>query len=126
MPQSATPADECAGLATACSRAAKELKAARELITGYEQHIQAAEERIILARKEIESLKELGKMESDRAKELEHAIAAEREEIKLMLKHRDLQEKRIKSLEKSLARSRKLTLVLGAVAAVGILIGVAK
>src|SRR5262249_1180726 len=73
---SATNASECPGLARACSSAAKELKAARELITGYEQHIAASDERIRIAEQQIETLKRIGALSNERAKELENVIAA--------------------------------------------------
>jgi len=123
---SAFPAGECEGLTKACTAAARELRAARELIKGYEFHIAAADERISVAKKEIESLKELGALESERAKELEKVIAAERQKVSALLKLKDEQSKRIATVEKQLGRARKFALVTGVAAAVGILIAVAK
>lgn len=101
----------------------RELKAARELIAGYEAHIAAADARIELARKEVESLKQLTALERDRAIELGNVIASEREAKAALVKLKAEQEKRIASLEKQLRRSRKWNLVaLGAVA-IAVLIG---
>lgn len=113
-------------MARACTAAARELIAARKLIAGYEQHIEASNERIKIADRQIEALKEKGALETLRVSEFETVIAAERQQIKILLGKIDLQERRIKQLEKSLSRSRKFTLFLGAAAAVGILIAVAK
>jgi hypothetical protein len=52
--------DDCAKLSRACSAAAAELRAARELIKGYEAAIAAADAKIEIAAKEIEMLKEIG------------------------------------------------------------------
>jgi len=121
-----TRAGECPGLAKACSAAAKELKAARNLIAGYEAHIAAADERIRIAYKEIETLKSAGQLQEARAKELQNVIAAEREAKAVLVKLKAEQEKRIVNLEKQLGRARKFALVAGVAAAVGILIAVAK
>lgn len=126
MPQSDTPAGECAGLAKACSAAAKELRAARDLIKGYEAYIAASDERIELARKEIKTLKSVGALERERAKELETVIAAEREAKAVLVKLKAEQEKRVVNLQKQLGRAHKFALVTGVAAAVGILIAIAK
>jgi multidrug resistance efflux pump len=117
-------ANDCPGLARACSAAAKELKAARDLIAGYEAQIAAADARLDLAKKEIESLKQLSALESDRAGKLEEVIAAEREAKAALVKLKDEQAERIATLEKKLSRSRKATLIAAGVAAITILIGV--
>ena len=121
---STIPANDCEGLATACSRAARELKAARALIAGYEAQIAASDNRIDLARKEIETLKGLGDLHRARAAELQAVIDAEREAKAAALKQIEEQKKRIKSLEKSLSRTRKFALIAGVAAVVAILIGV--
>ena len=126
LPQSDSRAGECEGLTKACTAAARELRAARDLIKGYEQHIAATDDRIEIARKEIETLKQLGALESERAKELENVIAAERDAKAALVKLKDEQSKRIVRLEKQLGRSRRLTLIAGVAAAVGILIAVGK
>lgn len=113
-------------MARACTGAARELIAARNLIAGYEQHIAAADERINVARLEIENLKRTGELHTARASELENVIAAEREAVKLLLKRIELQQERITSLEKQLGRARKFSLIVGVAAAVGILIAIAK
>jgi hypothetical protein len=102
------------------------LKAARDLIAGYEQHIAAADERINVARLEIESLKQLSALERDRAKELQNVIDAERGAKAKLIELKALQEKRIAKLEGQAKRARKLALAAGVAAAVGILIAVAK
>jgi len=111
-------------LARACSAAAKELKAARDLIAGYEAQIAAADARLDLAKKEIESLKQLSALEGDRADKLEEVITAEREAKAALVKLKDEQAERIATLEKKLNRSRKVTLIAVGVAAITILIGV--
>ena len=121
---SATHASDCDGLARACSAAAKELKAARDLIAGYEAQIAAADARLDLAKKEIESLKQLSALEGDRADKLEEVITAEREAKAALVKLKDEQAERIATLEKKLNRSRKVTLIAVGVAAITILIGV--
>jgi hypothetical protein len=113
-------------LAKACSAAAKELKAARDLIAGYEAHIAAADERIDLAQKEIASLKELSLLQSSRANELQNVIAAEREAKSVLLRLKAEQDARIRSLEKQLGRARKFALIAGMAAGIAILIGAAK
>jgi chromosome segregation ATPase len=125
---SATPAkkSKCEGLTRACYGAAVELKAARELIAGYEAQIAAADARMDLARKEIESLLQLGELESARAKELEAVIDAERDAKEAAVLKIAEQEKRIATLEKKLSRSRKFLLVAGTAAMVAILIGIRK
>lgn len=115
--------DDCAKLARACTAAARELKAARELIAGYEAHIAASDARIELARKEIETLKKIGALERGRAIELGNVIAAEREATASLVKLKDEQAARITKLEKSLKRSRKWNLIAGVAAVVAILIG---
>lgn len=125
-PPSDTPADKCVGLAKACSAAARELKAARELIAGLQDQIAASDQRINLAKKEIESLKQIGALESERAKELESVIAAEKEQVALLLKRIELQQQRINQLEKQLGRARKVGLIAGIAAAVGIVIAIGK
>jgi chromosome segregation ATPase len=124
--ESTTRASDCDSLARACTGAARELIAARNLIKGYEQHIAAADERINVARLEIENLKRTGDLHTARAVELENVIAAEREAVKLLLKRIQLQQERITSLEKQLGRARKFSLIAGVAAAVGILISIAK
>ncbi|HEY7218994.1 MAG TPA: hypothetical protein VH985_11460 [Candidatus Binatia bacterium] len=114
----------CDGLARACSAAAKELRAARELIKGYEANIAAADARIELAQKEIESLKQLGDLERARAAELESVITAEREAKDVLIKLKEEQAQRIAGLEKKLSRSRKFALIAGVAAVVAILVGV--
>lgn len=121
-----TNASDCDSLARACSAAAKELRAARDLIKGYEQHIEAADERIEIARKEIGSLRRIGQLEHQRANELQTVIDAERKQVELLLKQKELMEGRIKTLEGQLKRSRKFTLILGVAAGIGILIAVGK
>jgi septal ring factor EnvC (AmiA/AmiB activator) len=123
---SATRANDCDGLARACTGAARELRAARDLIKGYEQHIAAADERIEAAKKEIESLRELGGLFEERAEKLGGVIIAERAAKDALLELKEEQEKRIAKLEGQLKRTRKLTLILGVAASVGILIGIAK
>lgn len=118
--------DDCAGLGRACTAAAKELRAARELIAGYEAHIAAADERIAIARKEIESLKGLSALERERANELDAVIAAERRAKAALIKIKEEQARRVASLEKKLNRSRKVALIAGVAAVVAILIGVRK
>jgi hypothetical protein len=113
-------------LARACSAAAKELKAARDLIAGYEANIAAADERITLAQKEIASLKELSLLQSSRANELQAVIAAERDAKAVLVKLKDEQSKRIVTLEKQLGRARKWSLITGVAAIVGIVIAVGK
>lgn len=123
---SAMTANECPGLAKACSAAARELKAARELIAGYESHIAAADERIALARKEISTLRQLGQIAQQRAAELEKVIAAEQEAKAVLLKLVGEQKARIAKLEKQLNRSRRWNLLLLVAAGVAVLIGAAK
>src|SRR5262245_36606902 len=94
-PSSATPAGKCEGLERACSAAAKELRAARELIAGYEAHIAAATERIEIAERQIRALKEKGELERDRALELEKIIAAERQAKAVLVKLKEEQSKRL-------------------------------
>jgi predicted RNase H-like nuclease (RuvC/YqgF family) len=118
--------DDCAKLARACSAAAIELTAARKLIEGLEAEIAATDERIKLARLEIESLKQLAGLERERSKELQAVIDAEREAKELLLKKIQAQTERIASLEKKLSRSRRLNLIAGVAAAVGIVIALAK
>jgi chromosome segregation ATPase len=123
---SATAASECANLAKACTGAARELIAARNLIAGYQQQIAASDERMELAKKEIQTLRDADALQSQRAKELENVIAAEKEAMALTLKKIDLQHQRIVSLEKQLGRARKFGLITGVAAAVAILIVVAQ
>jgi len=123
---SAISANECEGANKACSAAARELKAARDLIIGYEAHIAAAEDRIKIAYKELEILKQAGDLQSARAKELEGVIAAEREQVALSLKRIELQQQRITQLEKQLGRAKKFALITGVAAVVAILIGASK
>jgi chromosome segregation ATPase len=123
---SGTRANECEGLARACSAAAAELKAARELIKGYEAQIAAADARIELAQKEIESLKKLTAMERERAAQLEAAISAEQEAKAKLIKIKDEQATRVAKLERQLHRSRKVALIAGLVALVAILLGARK
>lgn len=123
---SASSVDKCDSLARACTGAARELKAARNLIAGYEQHIAAADDRIRIAERQIQTWKEKGALETLRASELESVIAAEREIKADLLKKIDIQKSRIDSLEKQLGRARKLLAFVGVAAAVGILIAVAK
>ena len=113
-------------MAKACTGAARELKAARDLIVGYEAHIAAAEDRIKIAYREIEALKGQGQLQSARAKELEGVIDAEKEQVVILLKQKDMQEKRITKLEKQLKRSRKFALIAGVVGVVGFLIASTK
>ena len=113
-------------MAKACTGAARELKAARDLIVGYEAHIAAAEDRIKIAYREIEALKGQGQLQSARAKELEGVIDAEKAQVGILLKQKDLQEKRIASLEKKLSRSRRFALIAGVVGVVGFLIASTK
>lgn len=116
-----TPAnDDCAKLARACTGAARELKAARKLIEGYENQIVAFDARLELARKELESMKELGALEAERAAKLEEVIKAERAAKAALVAIRDEQTKRIASLEKKLSRSRKLTWIVAGVVGVGV------
>lgn len=122
---SGTPANnECPGLARACSAAAKELKAARDLIKGYEQQVAASDKRLDLAQKEVASLKQLNALESDRGKQLEAVIAAEREAKANLLALKAEQEARIAQLEKKLSNSRKIVLIAGMAAVVAILISI--
>jgi chromosome segregation ATPase len=123
-----TPAkkSECEGLARACYGAAVELKAARDLIAGYEQQITAADARIELARKEIDSLRQLSMLESKRAMELDTVIKAEREAKEIAVAKIKEQEKRIASLEKKAGRYKKFALIAGTAAVVAILIGARK
>jgi chromosome segregation ATPase len=121
---SGTPANDCDGLAKACSRAAKELKAARELIAGYESEIAAADARIELALKQIDSLRKLSMLSESRAQELETVIAAEREAKSAAIAAIEEQKKRIANLEKKAARYKKFALIAGTAAAVAILVGV--
>jgi septal ring factor EnvC (AmiA/AmiB activator) len=124
--QSDTPASECPGLARACSAAAKELAAARDFIEGLKEQIAAADERITVAQKEIETLRRIGALSTERAKELEAVIAAEKDQVSLLLRRKEMLEQRITSLEKQLGRARKLALITGVAAAVGILIALGK
>jgi multidrug resistance efflux pump len=119
-------AGECEGLNKACTGAARELRAARELIKGYEAHIAAADDRIDLAQKEIRSLKELSLLQSARANELQNIIAAEREAKAVLVKLKDEQSKRIVTLEKQLGRSRKFALIAVVAAGIAILLGAAR
>lgn len=118
-----TAANKCDGLARACSRAARELKAARELIEGYESQIAAADARIELARKEIASLKKISMLSEAKTQELEAVITAERDAKAALVALKTEQEKRIAKLEKKLSRSRKLVLIFGVAAGVAILVG---
>lgn len=102
------------------------MKAARELIKGYEDQIAASDQAIDLAKKEIESLKQLSALQTDRAKELESAIAAEQAAKATLIQLKQEQEQRIATLEKKLSHSRKFILVAGAVAIVGILAAIYK
>lgn len=113
---------DCAGLVKPCAAAARELKAARALIEGYENQIIAHDARLEVARKEIETLKSIGALEAERAAKLEAVIAAEREAKAALLDKIMLQEKRIGSLEKKLSRSRKFTFIAVGVTAVGVLV----
>jgi hypothetical protein len=106
LPQSDTRASDCEGLGRACTAAARELKAARELIAGYEAHITASDERIELARREIRTLQDVGQLQTARAKQLEAVIAAEREAKAVLVTLKDEQSRRIVILEKQLGRSR--------------------
>jgi len=121
-----TRAGECEGLNKACTGAARELRAARDLIKGYEAHIAASDERIDLANKEIASLKDLSLLQSARANELQNVIAAERDTKTALLTLKAEQEKRIARLEKQLGRSRKFALIAGVAAGVAILLGAAR
>jgi hypothetical protein len=123
---SGSRAGECEGLTKACTAAARELRAARDLIAGYEQHIAAADERIRIAEQQIETLKRIGALSGERAKELEAVIAAEREQIKILLNQKELQEQRIRQLEGQLKRTRKFALIAGVAAVVGIVVAVGK
>jgi hypothetical protein len=123
---SGTPAGDCEGLNKACAGAARELRAARDLIKSYEAHIAASDERIDLANKEIASLHELSLMQSARANELQAVIAAEREAKNAALELIEVQKRRIDSLEKRLGRARKFGLIAGVAAGVAILLGAAK
>ena len=118
--------DECSRLARACSGAAAELKAARNLIAGYESQIAAADARIDLAKKEIESLKQLGTLEAERGAKLEEVIAAEREAKEALIKIKEEQAARVASLEKKLSRSRRFALIAGVAAVIAIVIGIRK
>lgn len=123
-PNSTTRADDCGGLARACTGAARELKAARELIAGYEAHIAASDERIEVALKEILTLRRINALSNERAVELGNVIAAEREAKAALVKLKDEQAKRIAKLEKQLKRSRKTTwIVAGVAVVVGVLAG---
>ena len=126
LQEPATRANECPGLARACTAAARELVAAQKLIADHRAHIAAADERITIARKEIASLKELGQLERQRANELEAVIKSERAAKAAMMEKITLQEKRIAKLEKSAGRWRKLALITGVAAGVGILIAIGK
>jgi hypothetical protein len=125
-PSSATPASKCDGLKAACSAAAAELKAARALIRGYEEHIAAADERIEIALKEILTLRQMGALQTQHAQELEKVIAAERDAKAILLKVKAEQEKRLVNLEKRLSRSRKFALIAGVAAGVAILLGASR
>jgi hypothetical protein len=100
------------------------LKAARDLIKGYEQQVAASDKRLDLAQKEVASLKQLNALESDRGKQLEAVIAAEREAKANLLALKAEQEARIAQLEKKLSNSRKIALIAGVAAVVAILISI--
>jgi len=118
--------NECEGLTKACTAAARELRAARELIVGLQAHIDAADDRIKIAYREIETLKSAGQLQTARAAELENVIAAERQAKAVLLKQIEIQKRRIDSLEKRLGRARKFALIAGVAAGVAILIGASK
>ncbi len=120
-PPLATPANECAGLAVAASRAADELTAARELIKAQAAQIEAA-----IARLEIE--KERTALERDRAEllkqqaaNLQTALDADRQANEARAKLIETHEKRVAQLEAKIRRNRWLTLAGVAVAAVVLL-----
>lgn len=123
-----TPADsDCAKLARACTAAARELAAARQLIEGYEGHIAASDARLEIARKEIELLKAASGLERERAAKLEQVIAAEREIKAKLTELKDAHAERVEKLEKKLSRSRKtLTVAVVATAVLVALIGIRK
>lgn len=123
--QNSPNSESCADLVKPCTQAARELKAARKLIAGYEEHIAAAEERIRIAERQIQTLREKGALEVLRASELETVIAAEREIKADLLKKIEPQKDRISSLEKQLGRARKWALVATVAAGVGIVIAIA-
>jgi chromosome segregation ATPase len=111
-------------LAKACSRAAKELRVARELIAGYESQIAAFDARIALFQQQLDSLRKLQMLSEAKSQELETVITAEREAKAAAVEQLELQKKRIKSLEKSLSWTRKFALIAGVAAVTAILIGI--
>jgi chromosome segregation ATPase len=111
-------------LARACTAAARELKAARELIAGYESQIAASDARIQLAQQQLDSLRKLQMLSEAKAQELETVISAEREAKAAAVEQIEVQKKRIASLEKKASFYKKFAVVAGTAAIVAILIGV--
>ena len=118
-PPSATPVNNCDGLARACSAAADELKAARDLIKAQSVEIDAAKARLDIEQQRAALESERAILYKSQADNLMAALASEREAKAALLKLSDEQTKRIGNLEKRLSRSKTLSLglVMAALAA---------